>query len=101
MPVLKCGEQEVDGATVYGIGQGATKAQARRVAVEMANTFLKAASDAQMATYECPKTECKVMYLKGVVKQVQTELSNVRLAPGFHLALVSKSYKLRFGCRVS
>jgi hypothetical protein len=101
MPVLKCGVQEVEGAIVYGIGFGATKTKARQAAVEMANTILKAISDAQIATYKCPETECKEMYIKAVVKVVFTEIYNMRLMPNLHQALVSKGYKLKFGCRIS
>ena len=33
MPFLKCGEQEVPGAMVYGVGHGRTRTAARRAAV--------------------------------------------------------------------
>ena len=99
MPFLKCGEQEVAGAMVYGVGQGRTKTAARRAAIKMADAFLKAASEAQIATYRCPKTQCGEMYPQAVARLSLQEISTVAILPDLYQSLVSKSYSLKFGCR--
>ena len=99
MPFLKCGEQEVAGAMVYGVGQGRTKTAARRAAIKMADAYLKAASEAQIAAYRCPRTECGEMYLRAVARLSLQEIATVAILPDLYQSLVSKSYTLKLGCR--
>ena len=78
---------------------GPTKAQAKRVAMDMAHGFANAVAAARGAGLKCPTLECPHLIGPLVANEKTTELLNVKLQVNLYLSVVKRNFDILIFCQ--
>jgi hypothetical protein len=98
--VLQCGKNKIaEPPPVHGLGMGPTKAQAKRVAMDLAHGFANTVAAARSVGLQCPTEECPKMISAQVANEKTTELLTVKLQNNLYLSVVRRSFDIVIFCR--
>jgi hypothetical protein len=98
--ILDCGKNKiVEPTPAHGFGMGATKAEAKHAAMDMAHGFAKLIATAHAAEFKCRREECPKMKGPQVANEKTTELLTVKLQNNLYLSVVRRSFETVIFCQ--
>jgi hypothetical protein len=98
--ILRCGKNVIpESVPVHGFGLGPNKAQAKRVAIQMAHGFANAVAAARALEFQCPNEKCPKMTHPQIANEKTTELLTVKLQDNLYLSVVRGSFDIVISCR--
>ena len=98
--ILQCGKNTIaELVPVHGFGLGPNKAQAKRVAIQMAHGFANAVAASRALELQCPKEKCPKMAHPQIANEKTTEVLTVKLQDNLYLSVVRGSFDIVIFCR--